>query len=222
MISMGNSMFDCQVERRPDFSEVQLQDEEEKYPCGMSYLEYLHHLGISPQGIKQTRPKKWSENPQQIHKTFEDSGITISSMFDAGNLYQVRKTGEASFDLYISADAKPYVSEILYRGWFYFSVTGAKPSTNLSFTVRNMKNQTKLFTAGLRPVFKTVSKDGKKVIVPWRRIPSKPTFSYDEDSDIFTLKWTFPSSKSSDNITYFAYSYPYSFQEITQKLDEFE
>lgn len=110
-------------------------------------------------------------------------------MFDSGNLYKVVKTSDYAFDLYISADSQPYADEILYKTWFYFSIKGVRPSTTVTFTIRNMKNQTKLLTAGLRPVFKTVSGDGKKVIVPWRRIPSKPSFTYNEDDDIFTLKW---------------------------------
>ena len=143
-------------------------------------------------------------------------------MFDSGNLYKVNKVGDSAFDLYISADSKPYVSEILYKGWFYFSITGVKPSTTVTFNIRNLKNQTKLFTAGLRPVFKTVSAEGNKVIIPWRRIPSKPTFTYNEEDEIFTLRWTFPSSKSPENTTYFAYTFPFSFKEITEKFDEME
>lgn len=130
--------------------------------------------------------------------------------------------GENAYDLYISADGQPYVDEILYKGWFYFSITGLRPSTSVTFTIRNMKNQSKLYNAGIRPVFKIVSGDGKKVIIPWRRIPAKPSFNYNEDDDIFTLKWTFACAKSSEDVVYFAYSYPYSFTEITQKLDEMQ
>ena len=85
-----------------------------------------------------------------------------------------------------------------------------------------MKNQTKLYTAGLRPVFTTVSEDGSKTVVPWRRSPSKPSFTWDEEDEIFTLKWNFTTSKTPSDITYFAYSYPYSFTQITQKLDELQ
>jgi hypothetical protein len=143
-------------------------------------------------------------------------------MFDSGNLYSVNRVNDSSYDLYVSSDAKPYIDEILYKGWFYFSITGIRPSTTVTFTIKNMKNQSKLYTAGLRPVFKTVSADGSKTVIPWRRIPSKPIFSYNEDTEIFILKWTFSFSKSVDDITYFAYSYPYSFAEITQKLDEMQ
>ena len=143
-------------------------------------------------------------------------------MFDNGNLYKVHKVGDYAFDLWISADSQPYADEILYKAWFYFSITGVRPSTTVTFTIRNMKNQTKLYTAGMRPVFKTVSGDGSKVIIPWRKIPSKPSFNWNEQEEIFTLKWCFSVSKSAEDVTYFAYSYPYSYNEITQKIDEME
>lgn len=222
MIPMGNSIFDCNVERRPDVGEVHLHEEEKIIEPESDIQERLNHLAISPLGLKLRNPSKWNDNPQQIHEHFEDCGITISSMFDSGNLYKVNKINDQLFDLYISADAQPYASEILYKGWFHFSITGVQPSSTITFTIRNMKNQTKLFTAGLRPVFKTVSADGKKVIVPWRRIPSKPTFTYNEEDEIFTLKWNFNCSKSPDYVHYFAYTFPYSFTEITKKLDQLE
>lgn len=143
-------------------------------------------------------------------------------MFDSGNLYKVVKAGDYSFDLYISADGQPYADEILFKSWFYFSITGVRPSTTVTFTIRNLKNQSKLFAAGLRPVFKTVSADGSKVIVPWRRIPSKPAYHWNEEDEIFTLKFSLSMSKSSDDVTYFAYTYPFSFSDITRKLDEMQ
>jgi hypothetical protein len=84
-----------------------------------------------------------------------------------------------------------------------------------------MKNQSKLYTAGLRPVFMTVNGDGK-VSIPWRRIPSKPSFTWNEEDEVFTLKWCFSVTKSQDDVVYFAYSYPYSFKQITEKLDEMQ
>lgn len=185
-------------------------------------MDKLEFLGISPNGLRIRNPTKWNDNPQQIRRKFADTGIVISSMFDSGNLAKITRVSEYTYDLYISPDSKPYVDEILYRGWFYFSITGIRPSGTVTFTIKNMKNQTKLYTAGLRPVFKTVSADGSKIVTPWRRIPSKPTFNYNEESELFNLKWTFSLSKSSDDITYFAYSYPYSFAEITKKLDEMQ
>lgn len=221
MLPLISSMFECSVEKRTTDDQSTYEEEKHMY-IDPDIQDKLDFLGISPYGLQLKQPTKWSENPQQVHKTFEDCGITVSSMFDAGNLFKVTKPADNCFDLWISSDAKPYSDEILYKSWFYFSITGVRPSTTINFTIRNMKNQSKLFTAGMRPVFKTVSADGSKVIIPWRRIPSKPTFTWNEEDEIFTLKWQYSVSKSADDITYFAYSYPYSFTEITKKLDEMQ
>lgn len=219
MIPMGNSIFDCVVERRQTEEEQTNLEEEKHTYIDPDIQDKIDFLGISPQGLQVRRPEKWNENPQHITKTFDDCGITISSMFDSGNLYKAVKVGENSFDLYISADSQPYADEILYKAWFYFSISGVRPSTTVTFTIRNMRNQSKLYTAGMRPVFKSTSEDGSKVLTSWRKIPSKPTFNWNEEDEIFTLKWSFTVTHP---VTYFAYSYPFSYTEITQKLDELE
>ena len=101
--------------------------------------ELLEHLAISPLGLRMRKPTQWDNNPQQIHETFDDCGITISSRFDSGNLYKAKKISNRQFDLYISADSKPYASEIFYKGWFHFSITGVEPSNTITFVIRNMK-----------------------------------------------------------------------------------
>lgn len=197
--------------------------EEEKRPSIDPDMEdKLNYLGICPNGFSVRKPLKWNENPQQVWKTFDDWGITISSRFDSGNLGKVVKVGDNAFDLWLSGDGEPYVEEELYKTWFYFSITGVRPSTTVTFTIRNMKNQTKLYTAGMRPVFKTTTSDGNKTLISWRKIPAKPSFTWNEEEEIFTLKWTYACSKSEEDVTYFAYSYPWSFKEITQKLDEMQ
>ncbi|CAI2386922.1 unnamed protein product [Moneuplotes crassus] len=223
MITTSNSTFDEEPDTISSFEEQKQPEtsiEEAKYPGDMSYDEYLSHLGICQEGLQLRKHSKWSENPQQIHEVFEDCGITISSRFDSGNLYKAEKVKDDCFDLYISADGKPYTSELSYLCWFYFSVTGAEASTVLTFTIRNMKNQTKLCTDGMKPFFRTKSEDGS--VTPWKRIPSKLDFNYEEEEDKFTVEWTFLTSKSPSDVTYFAYMIPYSFKEITEKLDQLE
>ena len=84
-----------------------------------------------------------------------------------------------------------------------------------------MRNQSKLFGAGLKPVYRVMSKDGQE-IKPWKRIPTKLTFSYDESEEIFTLKWNFPFTGDKSHLTYFSYTYPYSLSEMSMKLDQLE
>ena len=218
MIPLWNSIFDYNYDAKPDVNYVASLEEEKHPALDMDDKQKLEFLQISPEGFWTRKPTMWNNNPQQICRTFEDWGVTISSMFDSGNLFEVKKTADNCFDLYISSDSKPYVDEIYYKSWFYFSITGVRPSTGITFTIRNMKNMSKLYTAGMRPVFMTQSAEGK-VIIPWRRIPSKPTFTWDEDEEIFTLKWTCTVHKSKDDVAYFAYTYPFSFTEITKKID---
>lgn len=84
-----------------------------------------------------------------------------------------------------------------------------------------MKNQTKLYNAGLKPVYKIVSKDDQE-IKPWKRVPCQLKYSYDEDEMIFSLKWNLLFTSDASTITYIAYTFPYSYQEMTTKLDELE
>ena len=84
-----------------------------------------------------------------------------------------------------------------------------------------MKNQTKLFTSGLKPVFKIVKRDGT-VVRDWKRLLTQVKFSYDDEQDLFTVRWQHNFAYDQSYLTYFAYSYPYSFEECTWKLSQLE
>lgn len=43
---------------------------------------------------------------------------------------------------------------MVYRTWFYFGVKGTLRDQTLSFTIKNMNHQSKLYAAGLRPVYR--------------------------------------------------------------------
>jgi hypothetical protein len=89
MIPTANSIFDCQVERRTLSPEI--NEEEKVQPEMHEFQAKLDHLMISANGLRVKTPAKWDNNPQQISKTFNDCGITISSSFDSGNLYKAVK-----------------------------------------------------------------------------------------------------------------------------------
>ena len=82
-----------------------------------------------------------------------------------------------------------------------------------------MKNQSKLYTQGMRPVYKVVSKTGKEVR-KWERIPSIVKHNYNEEENIFSVSFSVQFFYDSTNIVYVAYGFPYSFTEITCKLDQ--
>ena len=68
---------------------------------------------------------------------------------------------------------------------------------------------------------KTVSKDGR-IVKPWKRYPGQMKFNWEEEDEIFTLKWSVPFTSDKSTVTFIAYTFPFSFTEMTEKLDEIE
>lgn len=71
------------------------------------------------------------------------------------------------YNIWISADSLPYDPKGHYKTWFYFSVSGVEPGQELTFSVRNMSNQGRLFKNGLRPVFRSSNN------MKWKRVIGK-------------------------------------------------
>ena len=84
-----------------------------------------------------------------------------------------------------------------------------------------MKNQTKLYEAGFKPVFKIVNKQGRE-LRPWQFIPSPVKHQWFEEEEIFNMKFHYVFSTDSSNVIYFAYSFPFTFLEMTRQLDAIE
>ena len=100
----------------------------------------------------------------------------------------------------------PYVSNVgNYRTWFYFSVTGVPAEQCLTFTVRNMNNQGKLYKSGLKPVYRVLPNTQKK----WKRIQNEVMFDY--ASDGFYISFSHHFSYDDNEVTYFAFTYPFSY-----------
>ena len=155
------------------------------------------------------------KNPQQNIFQFDDIGLTIASDFDSGNLARCVQHADDPyhFHLYPSGDGLPYANVGHYKTWFYFSVKGIKSGDTLTFNVRNMAQQGKLYKAGLKPVFRILPNSKK-----WKRCGGQVTWAYKNDG--FELTWThhfnvFNSER--DDTAYFAWTYPYSFEETLKK-----
>ena len=82
------------------------------------------------------------------HNYFEFGSIIFDSQFDSGNLAHVEKVGGLNFSLWIGPDHTSHP----YRTWFHFKV---KAYDYLTFNIKNMGNQYRLFSEGFVPVFKT-------------------------------------------------------------------
>lgn len=75
-----------------------------------------------------------------------------------------------------------------------------------------MNNQGRLFKLGLKPVYRVggVGEGGQ-----WRRIPNNVSYDYTEDGGgPFFITFTHTFQEGEAQTTYFAFSYPFSFEEI--------
>jgi len=160
-----------------------------------------------------------TEQPQQ--NTFKFDEITISSEFCSGNLgrcVQVEDAENTTFNMWMSGDGLPYQSSGHYKSWFYFSVKGLPREGRVTFSVKNMALQSKLYKMGLRPVFRTSPHSMK-----WKRFTGPITWGMNEENTGFMITWTYQITNFNPetDTMYWAWTYPYSFEESlkhTQKM----
>ena len=137
----------------------------------------------------------------------------MSSHFDSGNLKNCTQEGPNLFHIWISPDSIPYDPKGHYKTWFYFSIKGVEKGQTLTFSVRNMANQGKLFKNGLRPVFRSTSN------MKWRRVLGKVEYKVfgNQNNYVVNGNHTFESISGKNEEIYFAYTYPYTYTESMKK-----
>src|SRR5574343_1608060 len=96
--------------------------------------------------------------PQHLTHRFDLDSITFSSDFDSGNMGKVEKAAPDLFHIWTSPDCANTQAEATCRSWFYFHVQATKGPT-LTFVVKNLNLQGKLFREGMRPVYRN-GRDG--------------------------------------------------------------
>ena len=118
-----------------------------------------------------------------------------------------------TFYLYISGDGAPY-EKPHYKTWFYFSVSGMSKDEKITFSIRNMGLQGKLFKTGLRPVYRSTSN------MKWKRVSSEIHYKNEKTYSTMTWNHTFDELETNSDkpdTFYFAYTYPYSYTESMTK-----
>ena len=143
----------------------------------------------------------------------------MSSEFDSGNLgrcYPAEDGSADTYTCYMSGDGLPYAERGHYYSWFYFSVKGVQCGQTLYFNIKGMAQQGKLYKMGLRPVYR-VSPNSMK----WKRCQGLLTWNNNEENFQIKFAHTFTNFNPETDTAYFAWTYPYSFEQSlrgTQKL----
>ena len=155
--------------------------------------------------------------------------MTISSNFDAGNMRKceqvdgdigdtchepITATVPKRYEIWISCDGLPYRTSGM-RTWFYFYVDSAPNGQKLTFVIKNMNRQAQLYNKGLRPVYRTIPSEKG-----WARVPGSTSWckgQYGLEVKFDHVFHTKPGQK-----VYFAFTYPYSYHDIQEKLTKIE
>ena len=78
----------------------------------------------------------------------------------------------------MSGDGLPYTAKEHYRTWFYFSVKGYQAGQSLTFVMKGMALQGKLYKMGLRTVYRTSSSS------KWKRCPGLCQWKYESSFSV--------------------------------------
>ncbi|XP_018651029.1 family M14 non-peptidase homologue (M14 family) [Schistosoma mansoni] len=160
--------------------------------------------------------------------------ILFSSNFDSGNLARVEKVllnntifgnlaiaevrADYEFRMWIRPDCAGTAYANGNRTWFYFSMRGYSPGKIMRATIMNMNKQSKIYSQGFSPIYRVC---GPTVAQPrWQRIRDKPIWELVNGQFLLTFIHRFQDPRGS--ITYFAFCYPWTYNEMQTQLNKLD
>ncbi|XP_047098849.1 cytosolic carboxypeptidase-like protein 5 [Schistocerca piceifrons] len=160
----------------------------------------------------------------------ECGGFTFLSNFDSGNLARVElvpqkfhgnaahtknssgdEVPDFEFNIWTRPDCYGTEFENSNRTWFYFGIKGGAPFAVVKLNIVNLNKQSKMYSQGMAPVYRIVP--GRN---SWDRIKEKPTFVIEDNT--FILSFKYRTLENLRSITYFAFTYPYSYTDLQNML----
>ncbi|CAM9231244.1 unnamed protein product, partial [Lampetra fluviatilis] len=123
-------------------------------------------------------------------------------------------SGKAGPGWELGAASGPRLSDGAPRTWFHFGVSGSGTAgcgKLLCFTVVNMNRQSRLYAQGATPLVRTVPGRTR-----WEPLTHRPTFQVDNGE--FTLTFHHRLVDAAGSTTYFAFCYPYSYEQNQRHL----
>jgi len=156
-------------------------------------------------------------------------GLLFFSNFDSGNLATVERVERSDDDVTDSitsppdydfnVETKPDCSGSEYengnRTWFYFGIKGYSPGKTIRINITNMNKQSKLYNQGMHPLVRTLPRKPR-----WERIRERPKHQTVDGK--FTLSFLHRFYDGKGGSTYFAFCYPWSYNECQEFLQNLE
>ena len=135
-----------------------------------------------------------------------DSGLTINS--------HLLPKHDIEFNVWTKRDCEGTAKVNGNRSWFYFGVKGGHGRC-IRFNIMNLNRQGRLFEMGMLPVFRTVPGHEK-----WSRIYVRPC--WETINDDFKLSFVHRMADLKNSITYFAFCFPHSYEDMQQILNTYD
>lgn len=103
---------------------------------------------------------------------------------------------------------------MLYNCEYICSICGGERNQLVKLNLVNLNKQAKLFSQGMHPVMRN-GLSGK-----WERTKEKPTFQLTDEN--FTLSFCHRTSENLDDMTFYAFTFPYTYTEQINALDNYD
>uniref|UniRef100_A0A8B9WJD6 Cytosolic carboxypeptidase 1 n=1 Tax=Bos mutus grunniens TaxID=30521 RepID=A0A8B9WJD6_BOSMU len=154
--------------------------------------------------------------------------LKFNSKFESGNLRKVIQIRKNEYDLILNSD----INSNHYHQWFYFEVSGMRPSIAYRFNIINCEKSNSQFNYGMQPLMYSVQ-EALNARPWWIRVGTdicyyKNHFSRSsiaaggqKGKSYYTITFTvnFPHK---DDVCYFAYHYPYTYSTLQMHLQKLE
>ncbi|KDR22169.1 Cytosolic carboxypeptidase-like protein 5, partial [Zootermopsis nevadensis] len=124
------------------------------------------------------------------------------------------------FNIWTKPDCAGTEFENSNRTWFYFGIKGGAPFVLVKLNIVNLNRQSKMYSQGMAPVFRTVP--GRN---HWDRVKEKPSYTVCTywremiEDDAFILSFKYRTLENIRATTFFAFTYPYSYVELQNLLN---
>ncbi|XP_076673005.1 cytosolic carboxypeptidase-like protein 5 isoform X3 [Andrena cerasifolii] len=151
----------------------------------------------------------------RVPETSDKDGYEVESKSCKSSMSD--DTADYEFNLWTKHDCHGTQFQNNNRTWFYFGVKACAADVSAKFNIVNLNKQVKMFSQGMCPVFKVVPGH-----IHWERIREKPTFTLDQEGSDFTLSFVYNTPENRKAVTYFAFTYPFSYTDLQNYLRRIE
>ena len=160
--------------------------------------------------------------PQDYTLVIPNNTLRFSSKFESGNLQKAIKINDNEYRLLLEHDTET----LGYTQWYFFSVKPYKNRHKIRFNITNLMKYESLYNEGMKPLVFS-HKEYLQKNINWKRNCSEVSYfpnsfpRQNGNKNYFTLTFSY-TFESSEDIIYFAYSYPYTYTDLFDYINNLQ